>query len=67
MHEAYSGKIMRPIKVQDGVPGVINEYNFGPTFDHNPKSLWNTLDFEPGAGPMAYTPTKITVTGNNLA
>jgi hypothetical protein len=45
---------MQPKGVQDGVPGIINEYNFGPTFDHNPKSLWNTLDFEPGAGPMAY-------------
>lgn len=20
----------------------------------NPKSMWNTLDFEPGAGPLAY-------------
>lgn len=54
MKGSYSGKIMQPRNVQDGVPGVINEYNFGPTFDYNPKSLWNTLDFESGAGPMAY-------------
>ena len=58
MKGSYSGKIMQPRGVQDGVPGIINEYNFGPTFDHNPKSLWNTLDFEPGAGPMAYIEQK---------
>lgn len=28
--------------------------------------MWNTLDLEPGAGPMAYTPSNITVTGNNF-
>ena len=58
MKGSYSGKIMQPRSVQDGVPGIVNEYNFGPTFDHNPKSLWNTLDFEPGAGPMAYIEQK---------
>lgn len=67
MEGTYSGKIMRPIGVQDGVPGIINEYNFGPTFDHNPKSMWNTLDFAPGEGPMAYTPSKITINGENYA
>ena len=30
------------------------------------KSLWNTLDFEPGAGPMAYLERKDN-NKNNLA
>lgn len=68
LHQQYSGKIMRPTLVKDAnAPrGLINEYNFGPTAP-NPKSSWNTLDFEPGAGPLAYSPTKITVTGNDFA
>lgn len=33
--------------------GRANEYNFGPNVP-NPKSMWNTLDFEEGAGPLAY-------------
>lgn len=49
------GKIQRPTFVSDprgtGIP--VNEYNFGPNVP-NPKSMWNTLDFEPGAGPFAY-------------
>lgn len=33
--------------------GAINEYDFG---EGTPdiKSMWNTLDFEPGAGPFAH-------------
>lgn len=49
------GKIQRPTHVSDprgsGLP--FNEYNFGPNVP-NPKSMWNTLDFQPGAGPLAY-------------
>lgn len=67
IHKQYSGKVMRPTLVKDAnAPrGMINEYNFGPTAP-NPKSSWNTLDFESGAGPFAYTPTKITVEGNDF-
>lgn len=59
------GKITKPINVSDpnGSGQRFNEYNFGPTVP-NPKSMWNTLDFEPGAGPLA---SNITVTGNNFA
>jgi hypothetical protein len=32
---------------------ITNEYNFGPNVP-NPKSMWNTLDFKAGAGPLAY-------------
>ena len=32
----------------------------------NPKSLWNTLDFAPGAGPMAHIKHNNT-NENNLA
>lgn len=64
----YSSTVMRPLRVKDAnyPEGRVNEYIFGPEAP-NPKSSWNTLDFEPGAGPMAYTPTKITVVGNNYA
>ena len=49
------GKIQRPTYVSDpqGTGQPFNEYNFGPTVP-NPKSMWNTLDFDPGAGPLAY-------------
>lgn len=49
------GKIQRPTFVSDPQTGGIpfNEYNFGPNVP-NPKSMWNTLDFEPNAGPLAY-------------
>lgn len=50
------GRIQIPTGVTDaqvGGAGVANEYNFGPNVP-NPKSLWNTLDFEEGAGPLAY-------------
>ena len=40
-----------------------NEYNFG-SGTWNAKSLWNTLDFEPGQGPLAYNKTQ---NNNNLA
>ena len=68
MHNQYNGKVMQPTFVKDAnaPQGLINEYIFGPKAP-NPKSAWNTLDFAPGAGPLAYTPTKITVTGNNFA
>lgn len=33
--------------------GVINEYDFGKGTP-DIKSMWNTLDFEPGAGPFAH-------------
>ena len=59
------GNIQRPTYVSDptgsGMP--FNEYNFGPNVP-NPKSMWNTLDFELGAGPLAYVPQE---TQNNLA
>lgn len=32
--------------------GAINEYDFGKGTPEI-KSMWNTLDFEPGAGPFA--------------
>ena len=49
-----SYKYKRLARVTDtNVSGVVNEYNFGPNVP-NPKSMWNTLDFEPGAGPLAY-------------
>ena len=41
----------------------MNEYIFSPTAP-NPKSAWNTLDFEPGQCPLAYNKTK---NNNNLA
>ncbi len=48
------GRIQRPTGVTDtNVSGTANEYNFGPTVP-NPKSMWNTLDFQEGAGPLAY-------------
>ena len=49
------GKIQRPTYVSDpqGIGLPVNEYNFGPNVP-NPKSMWNTLDFQPGAGPLAY-------------
>lgn len=49
------GKIQRPTRVSDpsGTGQPFNEYNFGPNVP-NPKSMWNTLDFKPGAGPLAY-------------
>lgn len=49
------GKIQVPTFVSDPSTGGIpfNEYNFGPNVP-NPKAMWNTLDFEPGAGPLAY-------------
>lgn len=60
------GNIQRPTYVSDpngsGMP--FNEYNFGPNVP-NPKSMWNTLDFELGAGPLAYVPQNIEQ--NNLA
>ena len=33
--------------------GAINEYDFGKGTP-DIKSMWNTLDFEPGAGPFAH-------------
>ena len=52
--EEYAGKVMRPLNVKDAnfPKGRVNEYIFSPTAP-NPKSMWNTLDFEPGAGPLA--------------
>lgn len=48
------GRIQRPTSVTDtNVSGTANEYNFGPNVS-NPKSMWNTLDFQEGAGPLAY-------------
>lgn len=35
----------------------MNEYNFGPGVD-NIKSYWNTLDFQYGAGPLAFIMNK---------
>ena len=48
-------KVYRPKDVKDSAAprGMVDEYNFGPQVP-NPKSSWNTLDFEPGAGPFAY-------------
>ena len=50
----YNNTVMRPFGVDDAnFPGpLIKEYIFGPDTPM-PKSLWNTLDFEPGAGPLA--------------
>lgn len=48
------GRVIRATGVQDGTfGGNLIEYIFGKN-TKNPKSMWNTLDFEPGAGPMAY-------------
>ena len=47
--------IHSPVLKTGGIP--FNEYNFGPNVP-NPKSMWNTLDFEEGAGPLAYTRKK---------
>ncbi len=48
-----------PIDVQDpnSVKGRVNEYDIGSDVP-NPKSLWNTLDFIEGAGPLSYNTTK---------
>lgn len=47
-------KILQPRGVNDAnTVGTVNEYIFGPMVP-NPKSSWNTLDFESGAGPFAY-------------
>ena len=46
----YEG-FMMDFKEEYYIP--FNEYNFGPNVP-NPKSMWNTLDFEPNAGPLAY-------------
>jgi hypothetical protein len=46
--------VIRATGVQDGTfGGNLIEYIFGRNVK-NPKSMWNTLDFEPGAGPLAY-------------
>lgn len=52
-------KILMPIDVQDpnSVKGRVNEYDIGSDVP-NPKSLWNTLDFIEGAGPLSYNTTK---------
>jgi len=59
-----SGNIQRPTYVSDPQVGgsAVHEYNFGPNVP-NVKSMWNTLDFELGAGPLA---SNITVSENNL-
>ena len=51
----HPGRITIPTGVSDptGSGARISEYDFGPNVP-NPKSLWNTLDFEPGAGPLSY-------------
>ena len=36
----------------------MNEYNLG-SGTWNAKSYWNTLDFEPGAGPLAMINQKL--------
>ena len=43
----------QPGVTDTNVSGVVNEYNFGPNVP-NPKSMWNTLDFQEGACPLAY-------------
>ena len=50
----YMNRVIRPIGVKDANKpwGFINEYNWGPLAPM-PKSSWNTLDFEKGAGPFA--------------
>jgi len=52
-------KVYRPRDVKDSAApaGKVDEYIFGPQVP-NPKSSWNTLDFEPGAGPFAYIEQK---------
>lgn len=52
-------KVYRPRDVKDSAApaGKVDEYIFGPQVP-NPKSSWNTLDFEPGAGPFAYLEQK---------
>lgn len=52
--QSNPGRVIRATGVQDGTfGGNLIEYIFGKNVK-NPKSMWNTLDFEPGAGPMAY-------------
>lgn len=65
LQENYSGRVMQPLNVKDAnAPAQrVNEYIFSPTAP-NPKSAWNTLDFEPGQGPLAYNKTQ---NNNNLA
>ena len=47
-------EILRPVNVSDThAPGAVNEYDFGPDVP-DAKSLWNTLDFQSGAGPLAF-------------
>lgn len=60
-------KVYRPKNVKDSAAprGMVDEYNFGPQVP-NPKSSWNTLDFEPGAGPFAYNYKKNT-NNNSIA
>ena len=60
-------KVYRPKDVKDSAAprGKVDEYNFGPQVP-NPKSSWNTLDFEPGAGPFAYNYKKNT-NNNSIA
>ena len=51
----FNGRVMRPFGIKDAnFPDspLIREYIFGPNAPM-PKSLWNTLDFEEGAGPLA--------------
>lgn len=62
---AAGERVEMPKGVSDPQVGgsSMNEYNFGPGVD-NIKSYWNTLDFEYGAGPLAYN--KIS-RNNNLA
>lgn len=53
--EENPGKIIDARGVVDGTYGGYNhEYNFGPGVK-DVKSMINTLDFEPGAGPFAYS------------
>lgn len=65
LQENYSGRVMQPLNVKDAnAPAQrVNEYIFSPTAP-NPKSAWNTLDFEPGQGPLAYNKIQ---NNNNLA
>ena len=57
------GRVIRATGVQDGTfGGNLIEYIFGRNVK-NPKSMWNTLDFEPGAGPLAYNNQN---TNNNI-
>lgn len=51
---APPGRIAKPKGVSDGKSAgmSVDEYNFGENVE-DIKSYWNTLDFEPGAGPLA--------------